>query len=199
MQRLPILLSFAWLLCLSFSAGAQVKMTEGDLSKLKKGIKLNTEFTYEDMGVGKFKDEKDYIDKKKEEYNKKEAGRGDRWAEAWVADQENRFEPAFINLFSKYSELNGGEHPDAEYTLVFNTNFTEPGFNVGVWRSNAYINGTAKLVETKNRDKVLAEFTINKMPGRDVTGYDFDTGERIEEAYSKAGKEMGQLFKKKMK
>jgi hypothetical protein len=102
-------------------------------------------------------------------------------------------------LFSKHVDLNAGNYPEAEYTLIFNTSFTEPGFNVGVWRSNAYISGTAKIVETKNRDKVVAEFTVNKMPGRDVSGYDFDTGERIEEAYSKAGKELGQLMKKKMK
>ena len=174
-------------------------MVDGNLEKIKGGSKMNTEFTYDNMGVGKFKTEEEYVNKKKEEYNNKEAGRGDRWADAWVADRKNRFEPAFINLFSKHVDLNAGNYPEAEYTLIFNTSFTEPGFNVGVWRSNAYISGTAKIVETKNRDKVVAEFTVTKMPGRDVSGYDFDTGERIEEAYSKAGKELGQLMKKKMK
>ena len=198
MKKLPLFLSLVFLLSAGL-AGAQVKLVSGKLDKLKKHIKINTEFTYDNMGVGKFKNEEDYINKKKDEYNKKEAGRGDRWADSWVADRKNRFEPAFNNLFSKHGDINAGAYPDAEYTLIFNTTFTEPGFNVGVWRSNAYINGTAKLVETKNRDKVVAEFTINKMPGRDVSGYDFDTGERIEEAYSKAGKEMGQLFDKKMR
>lgn len=198
MRTLPFLLSLAFLFVATLSV-AQVKMVSGKLNGIKSGSKINAEFTYDNMGVGKFKDEADYVAKKRAEYNKKEDGRGDRWADAWVADRQNRFEPAFNNLFSKYAGLNAGDYPDAEYTLIFNTNFTEPGFNVGVWRSNAYINGTAKIVETNNRDKIVAEFTLNKMPGRDVSGYDFDTGERIEEAYSKAGKELGQLMKKKMK
>jgi hypothetical protein len=198
MRTLYFFISLAFLLNAGL-AGAQVKMVDGNLGKIKAGSKMNTEFTYDNMGVGKFKTEEEYVNKKKEEYNNKEAGRGDRWANAWVADRKNRFEPAFITLFSKHVDLNAGNYPEAEYTLIFNTSFTEPGFNVGVWRSNAYISGTAKIVETKNRDKVVAEFTVNKMPGRDVSGYDFDTGERIEEAYSKAGKELGQLMKKKMK
>lgn len=198
MRTLSLLLSIVFLLS-AHLAIAQVKLVSGKLDVLKAGSKMNTEFTYDNMGVGKFKTEEEYINKKKEEYNNKEAGRGDRWANSWVADRKNRFEPAFNNLLGKHADLNPGAYPDAEYTLIFNTSFTEPGFNVGVWRSNAYINGTAKIVETKNRDKVVAEFTLNKMPGRDVSGYDFDTGERIEEAYSKAGKELGQLIKKKMK
>lgn len=198
MRTLSLILSFVFLLCAGF-ASAQVKMVDGKLDAIKPGSKINTEFTYENMGVGKFKAEEEYVNKKKKEYNEKEAGRGDRWAESWVADRKNRFEPAFNNLLGKHADINPGAYPDAQYTLIFNTSFTEPGFNVGVWRSNAYINGTAKIVETKNRDKVIAEFTLNKMPGRDVSGYDFDTGERIEEAYAKAGKELGQLMKKKMK
>lgn len=193
-------LSFVLTLLFLFATGlthAQVKLVSGKVDVLKAGIKINVEFTYDNMAVGKFKTEADYVKKKTEEYNNKEAGRGDRWAESWVADRKNRFEPAFNNLFGKHADLNPGAYPEAEYTLIVNTNFTEPGFNVGVWRSNAYINATAKLVETKNRDKVIAEFTLNKMPGRDVSGYDFDTGERIEEAYSKAGKELGQLVGKK--
>ena len=199
MKKLPLLLSLAVALCWSLSALAQAKMTKGDVSGLSKGGELNVEFTYENMGVGKFKDEKDYLDKKRDEYNKKEAGRGDRWVESWNADRGNRFEPAFNDLFSKNSGMNAGDRPKAQYTLIVNTDFTEPGFNVGVIRKNAYIDGTAKLVETNNRSKVVAEFTFKKMPGRDFSGYDFDTGERIEEAYAKTGKELGQLVKKKMK
>ena len=198
MKKMPLFLTLLFLLSAGI-AGAQVKMVDGKLPSMKKGSKLNTEFTYDNMGVGKFKDEKDYIAKKKEDYNKKEAGKGDRWAEGWVADRKNRFEPSFNDLFGKQTDINAGAYPDAEYTLIINTDFTEPGFNVGVMRSNAYINGKAKLVETKNRDKVLAEFTFRKMPGRDFGGYDFDTGERIEESYAKTGKDMGKLFAKKMK
>jgi hypothetical protein len=71
-----------------------------------------------------------------------------------------------------------------------NTDFTEPGFNIGIARSNAYIDLTVKLVENGNPDNVLGTMTVLKSPGRDWGGYDFDTGYRIQEAYAKAGKEI---------
>ncbi len=189
----------AFAMLLSFSAFAQVKKTKGSLKEMGKITEINVEFTYDNMSVGKFAKEQDYLDKKRGEYNEKEKGRGDRWVESWKADRKNRFEPKFLDLFSKRSGLDGGEKPGAKYTLIFNTNFTEPGYNVYVSRQNAYISGTAKIVETKDRNKVLAEFKVTRMPGRSFSGYDFDTGERIQEAYAKAGKEVGAVVKKEMK
>ena len=55
----------------------RIKLIEGDLSPLKGTTALNTEFTYDNLKVGDFKNEDDYIQKKKDDYNKKEAGRGD--------------------------------------------------------------------------------------------------------------------------
>ena len=199
MKKLLFFSTLAIALLLSFTADAQAKKVKGNFKSVGKITELNVEFNYDNMGVGKFEKEEDYINKKRAEYNEKEPGRGDRWAESWKADRKNRFQPAFLNLFSKHSGINAGENPNAKYTLIFYTTFTEPGFNVGVWRENAYINGKAVIVETANRNNVIAEFSLNKMPGRDVSGYDFDTGERIEEAYAKSGKDLGALIKKEMK
>ena len=53
---------------LSLTAAAQkLKLIEGDLSVLKSETAINTAFTYENMSVGKFDKESDYIAKKKEE------------------------------------------------------------------------------------------------------------------------------------
>lgn len=200
MKNLTLLLAVAGLLAFALPANAQkMKVTKGDLKALKGEKAINTEFTYENMGVGKFKKEAEYVDKKVKEYNEKESGRGDKWKEAWVADRQNRFEPQFNELLAKYAEMDAGDHPDAKYTLVFNTSFTEPGFNVGVMRKNAYIDGTATIVETANRDKVVAVITVDNSPGRSAGGYDFDTGERISEAYAKAGKEIGKMVVKAAK
>ncbi|MCB0520362.1 MAG: hypothetical protein H6577_06680 [Lewinellaceae bacterium] len=200
MKNLSLLLGMALFLAFALPANAQkLKMTKGDLKALKGEKSINTEFTYENMGVGKFKKEAEYVDKKVKEYNEKEKGRGDTWKEAWIADRQNRFEPQFNELFSKYAEMDAGDHPDAKYTLIFNTSFTEPGFNVGVMRKNAYIDGTATIVETANRDKVVAVISVDNSPGRSAGGYDFDTGERISEAYAKAGKELGKMVVKAAK
>lgn len=171
----------------------KIKVTEGSLDALSGVKEYNIEFTYENMGVGKFKTEAEYIEKKKAEYNKKEAGKGDKWAESWVNDRGSRFEPKFIEKFEEYSGAKA--KGNAKYTLIFNTSFTEPGFNIGITQKNASIDGEVTIVETANKSKVVAKMTIAKVPGRTGTGYDFDTGERISESYEKAGKEIGKKLK----
>jgi len=56
------------------------------------------------MFVGKFINEKDYTDKKKNEYNAKESVRGDSWLKSWISDRSIRFQPKFNELFEEYSK-----------------------------------------------------------------------------------------------
>jgi len=186
------------LLCMGISGFAQkIKLLEGDLSPLKGETAIKTEFQY-DMSVGKFDKEDDYIAKKKSELNGKEAGRGDTWEKSWKSDRQERFEPQFRELFSKHSEISTvGEN--AKYTLIFKTIKTEPGFNVGVANKPAYIDAEALVVESQNPSKVIAKISITKAPGRDVMGFDYETGARLQEAYAKAGKELGGFIRKNLK
>ena len=179
------------------SSNAQkVKLVEGNLSALNGPTELNIQYDYSQMGVGKFKDEKDYLSKKSEEYNKKEDGKGDKWVQDWKNDRKERFEPKFEGLFNKSSKYKVGKAPNAKYTMIVKTTFTEPGYNVYVTRKNAMINAEAWIVETANPSKVIAKYTIMKSPGRTFGGYDFDTGVRIQEAYAAAGKALGKSMKK---
>lgn len=171
----------------------KIKKTEGDIAPFKAEKSVNIEFSYENMSVGKFKTEKEYVDTKTTEYNKSEAGKGDKWAKAWVDDRAARYENKFTGLFTEASGKK--EDASAKYTLIFRTSFTEPGFNVGVMRKNAYIDGEVLIVETANKKNIIARLLVEKAPGRDVMGYDFDTGWRISEAYAKAGKSLGKLLK----
>ena len=172
----------------------RVKLADGKLDFLKSESGINVEFTYDNMSVGKFSKEDDYIASKKEEYNKKEPGRGDGWAKSWVNDREARYQPRFNELFQKYGEL--GIKKDAKYTMIFHTTFTEPGYNVGVWKKNAEISAEILIVETANRGTVLAKITVQNSPGRSFWGNDYDTGERLAEAYATAGKAVGKFMKK---
>lgn len=176
----------------------KIKLVEGDLSVLKDQKAVKTVFSYDDMSVGKFPKEADYIEKKKSDYNAKEPGSGDKWEKAWVDDRKERFEPQFRELFSKYAEISTvGD--DAPYTLIFKTTKTEPGWNIGVTRSPAYIDGEAWIVKSDSPEKPIARISILKSPGRDVMGYDFETGARLQESYAKAGKELGAFIKKAAK
>jgi hypothetical protein len=191
-----LLLLFAWV---SFTANAQkIKLIEGDLSPLKGQTEIKMEFTYDNMAVGKFKNEADYIASKKKDLNEKEAGRGDSWEKNWKDDRKDRFEPQFRELFAKHSELSTvGEN--SKYTLIFKTTRTEPGFNIEVMRRPAFIDGEAWVVETANPSKVISKISVIKAPGRDVFGFDYETGARLMEAYAKAGKELGGFVRSKIK
>ncbi len=181
----------------SISLGQSFNLTEGDLGPVKGENKINLEFTYDNMGVGKFAKEEDYINTKIADYNAKEPGRGERWAEAWKADRANRYEPSFIQLYNKHGKTQMvGDFPDARYTMIFNTKYTEPGFNVYVTRKNAHINADITIVETANRSKVVAKISMLKSPGRTFGGNDYDTGTRIEESYAAAGKRLAMFIMK---
>lgn len=199
MKTIKFLSVLLTLSLLSATAIAQkIHVSEGNLKPLKGQSTLNVKYDYSDMSVGDYEREQDYLDERIKERNKSEAGAGDEWARKWVADREERFEPKFEELINK--ELGGkmevGAYPDAKYTLIVATTHTEPGFNVGVWRKNAHINTEIWVVETANPETVIAKLEMQKVPGRDIFGYDFDTGLRLQEAYAKCGKEMGKLIAK---
>ncbi|MGN6352329.1 MAG: hypothetical protein ACTHLB_03025 [Parafilimonas sp.] len=190
------LLALAAIALFAFSGNLKaqkIKVLEGSIDAVKAESSINLEYTYDNMSVGKFDKEEDYIAKKKEDYNNKEAGRGDTWAKAWVDDRKSRFEPKFEELFTEYSDKSNSKK--AKYTLIFKTIFTEPGYNVGVMRKNAQINAIALIVETANPANVIAKISVDKALGRTFGGYDFDTGGRIAEAYADAGKALGKYLK----
>jgi hypothetical protein len=183
------LLSFA-----TIANAQKIKIVDGDPSVLKNETSIAFKFTYDNMAIGKFPNGQDYIDKKKAEYNAKQEGNGDRWADLWVANRASRYEPKFIDLFLKYSQMI--EKKDAKYTIIFHTSFTEAGYNVYISRHNAEINGEAMIVETADPSKVIATISIERAPGRTFGGDDYDSGTRITESYADAGKYLAKFIKK---
>ncbi len=196
MKNLQLCSTLLILTVLTTTVYAQhVKLLEGNASVLKDEKSVNVEFTYKNMRVGRYDKEGDYITDKTNDYNKKEPGRGDTWAKNWVADRKYRYEPKFNELFEKYSEKTVS--PNAKYTIIFNTNFTEPGYNIGISRKSAEINGEAWVVETANKNNVIAKIRVEKAPGKAFwSGNDYDTGDRLAEAYATAGKGLGKFIKK---
>lgn len=185
----------------SLTVSAQkLRVKNANFDALKGTTRLNVKYDYSNMTVTtKNIDEQAFIEEKKKELNKKEAGRGNAWAASWTNDREARFEKQFKEEFDKQSDIRLGAFPDAKYTLIFHTTHTETGFNIGITRRNAYIDGEVQIVETANPSNVTAVITIDNSPGTMPFGMDFDTGGRLAEAYAKAGKEIGKMIKKKIK
>ena len=185
-------------LCISLTSyGQKLKLVEGDVSALKGQTAVAIEFKYDNMAVGKTT-ETEYVAKKKGDYNKKESGKGDKWEAEWIGNREDKYEPSFKERFSKFSDIaTPSEGPD--YTLIFRTVKTEPGYNIGIKSEPAYIDAEIWLVKTKNKDKALAKISIMKSPGSAIFGNEFDSAARLQEAYSMAGMELGAFIKGKLK
>lgn len=182
---------------LSFSQS--IVLTSGKIDFIKERPKLQFTFSYDEMLVGKMT-ESDYVDKKVNDYNKKEEGKGDLWKQRWVEDRAERFEPKFLELFNKYIEETGilANVADPEYIIEVNTDFTEPGWNVGVMRQNASVDLSCKVKKADTGEQV-ASIKIRNASANNFWGTDFDSGYRIQETYGKAGRELAKFFIKKGK
>jgi hypothetical protein len=184
----------------SLSASAmKVKVKQGDLKALKGTTEFNIQYDYSAMTVTtKNDDEESFVKEKKAALNEKESGRGNTWAKAWVSDRKSRFEPQYKEEFEKQSSIKLTENPSAKYTMIMHTTHTETGYNIGISSRPAFIDAEVKIVETANPSNVIAVIMVDNSPGRMAFGMDFDTGERLKEAYAKAGKEVGKLIDKKL-
>ncbi|HNA02126.1 MAG TPA: hypothetical protein PLN49_14740, partial [Ferruginibacter sp.] len=141
-----LFLSATILLAINPAKAQQVDLAKGDLSILKGETTINIEFTYEKLTVGDDGKEEAYIKRKTQEMNEKEKGSGDIWARKWQEDKKNMYEPKFILGFTNLSKMTVSK--DARYTLIFNTKAIEPGYQVGISKRNAGIDGSVTIVET---------------------------------------------------
>jgi hypothetical protein len=178
----------------------KITLKSGSVDAIKGQQTLLVKYDYSNLSVGKYDKEDDYIAKKVEDYNKSEAGKGEKWKEQWKSDRSGRFEPKFEQLFNENTQ-NAKVDPkagDAKYIVVVHTTFIEPGFNIGVTRKPAYINTEISFKEAAS-GKEIALVTVQNCPGRDAMGFDYDTGFRIEEGYAKLGKSVAAFLNKQLK
>lgn len=189
-----IFLSTMLLLAHNTLFAQQVDLAKGDLSILKGETSINIEFTYDKMTVGDDGKEEAYIKRKTQEMNEKEKGSGEIWARKWQEDKKNMYEPKFILGFTNLSKMTVSK--DAKYTIVFNTKAMEPGYQVGISKRNAGIDGTITIVETANRDKKLIVLNVERPGENKWRGAAFDAASRIADAYYLTGQKVGKFIAK---
>lgn len=198
LKTCKLIVSSAFLLLSGTGLFAQeVDITKGDLSVLKAETSINIELTYEKMAVGDFSKEADYIKKRIEELNTKEPGTGDTWAVKWEENKKTMFVEKFSLGFTKQNKMTVS--PEAKYTLIFNSKALEPGYQVGVSKRNAGVDGTVTLVETAKRDKKLAVLFVERAPESKWRGAAFDAASRIGDAYFMDGQKVGKFITKNNK
>jgi hypothetical protein len=192
MKKLSFLLIIGLIISLSPVANAQkIALKSGSVASLGTLSSIRVEYTYDDMMVGKYK-EADYLKKKTEEYNKKEAGKGDQWQKDWVSDREMKFQPRFQDGFNNFCSMLGvgfKVDPNAKgKKMVVHTTFTEPGYNIYMSSKSASINAEVTIYDESNTE--IAKLTITNSPGSGIFELDYDTGIRIQEAYANAGRSL---------
>jgi hypothetical protein len=204
MKRTSLTLLVSVFLLFSMNLFSQAKLISGDLKALKGQTEVILTYDYSNMGVGKYKNADDYATEKVAEMNKKKEGSGDAWLEKWKSDRTERFQPSFRKDFNgevdSYNLTGKDDSPNAKYTFIIRTTFTEPGFNVSMVTSfakkPAYIDVQVDLVETANPGTVLGTVEMKKIQSKSMGGYDYDTGGRIESCYERAGEYLGKFLVK---
>jgi hypothetical protein len=199
MKRIGVFVLLSAFLLAAGSLAAQ-KLKSGELAILKGQSVVNVQYDYSQMKVGK-KNADDYVKDGIEDRNKKKPGSGDEWAVKWKSDRTERFQPTFEKNFNdKTSDLGMTIKPgasDTKYTLIVKVTHFEPGFQTGVGPSKAAsLNMVIDVVETAAPDKVLAVVEYNKIPSKNMMGYDFDTGSRVQSCFDRAGDDYGKFFVK---
>jgi len=197
MKRTFVLLA---MMAIVLSVSAQkVKLVDGNLKFLKGQKEIKTEFTYNNMKIGKMKAD-DYINKKVADKNKKKPGIGDAWLLEFQADMDTAFPRYFINMFNMYkkhlavADLVG---VNADYVMKINTVFIEPGYNVGISSKRPEAAMDVSIVAKDNPDKVLAKLEITKAPGGSMFGSGYTFKDRVGGCYENAASRLASYFTKK--
>lgn len=214
-QTMRKLLCIFVLLCFSVGSYSQkIKLDKGVLDFLKSEKTLAIDFTYNNMRVGRMSED-EYVQKKTNEYNQKESGKGDRWAETWINNRSKLFEPNFIEQFNTHMIKKNGISigNDAEYLMLINTDFTEPGYNVTVSSRRSSINITCKFIH-KETEQEIAQISVTGISASESrsafsemtissdkmdVGSSYDAGYRIQVSYEKAGRELAKFLIKRTK
>jgi hypothetical protein len=199
MKHLKFLLIFS-LMVLDFGtvSAQKVKLIFGHLSELK-GIKsYDIKFQYDSIMVGYGTSEKEYLSKKKTDWEAKEEGKGARFVAMWFDDRKKLYEPAFIKSIEEVGEFKTGDK-NAHYTILLKSQSLEGGWDVGVIDRAGDINGELWIVESADESRVIAKILFDQMVGTYKSAGDFDITHRIASAYSKAGKSLGFYLRKATK
>lgn len=197
MKTIKTWLAAFCLFACSGAAAQEVELTKGDLSILKGETSINVEMTYEKMAVGDFNKESEYIKKRIEELNTKEPGSGDKWVIEWEEQKKNYFGDKFMLGVFKNFEVKYDK--SAKYTLIFNTRALEPGYQIGISKRNAGVDGTVTLIETGKPEKKLAVLYVERKPETKWRGAAFDAKSRMGDAYYVDGVAVGKFIEKNIK
>ena len=181
------ILFFALFLSSSIMFSQKENVTKGDWSDLKGITEYNLIFDYSDLEIPKYDSEEAFLEDKMAKRDEKEPGTGEAFKASWFSDREEYYEPRFIETFNdRYKDGLVKVDRDlgsAEYTMKIHTTFIYPGYNVGVVRKNSKIEVTLSVYKNDAPDEVIFSVDYTKIEGAGSGGFDYNSGQRIADAY----------------
>lgn len=191
------------LLFVSGAALAQdIEIKSGDFAFLKDQKEINVEFDYSNFTMMKDKKtEAQYVEERTADLNEKSKGNGNIWSKKWSGAKESIWNPKFLELVNVVlhkdkKDVSFQEGLSTPYTLIVQTVWIYPGWDVAMMKQAAKVTTNLKFVETANKSHVLLEISSEEAPG-DQYGSNFSNESRIGEGYAKTGKSLGKLLLKK--
>jgi hypothetical protein len=166
----------------------------GDINILKNQKTLNVRFNYEKMKVGALSSEKEYIEKRVNEYEAKKSGKGAEWLSEWN-DNKKSWEAGFVETLNKKLKKNGIvsglNQNQANYTLYIYPLFLEIGWYALMVSQNAELDLEIFVCATNDLENQKARILIENAYGDKET----DNG-RISWAYKHAAEKFGKFLRK---
>jgi hypothetical protein len=80
---------------------SMIEISAGDVMTLKDITNVNIVYDYANMSVGEFQNEQDYLNKKMDDYAKKDPEKAEIFRDNWFSARQALFEPKFEALFNK--------------------------------------------------------------------------------------------------
>ena len=196
-----MMISILFVSCLM--TAQKMKVVQGDFGFLKDQKDVNVEFDYSKMTLMKDNlSEDQYVEDRRVALNEKSRGGGDVWKKKWDISKELIWNPKFLELMNViYSKENKDVIfqegiTNAKYTLIIETVWVYPGWDVGIMKQAAKVSTKLLFVETNNKSNVLLEISSDNAPG-DQWGNNYSNESRIGEGFAKTGKSLAKMLLKK--
>lgn len=184
----------------SMMTAQNMDVVNGDFNFLKDQKEVNVEFDYSKLTLMKEKkSEAQYVEDRSKDLNDKNKNVGDIWAKKWKSSKELMWNPKFLELVNvvlskKDKDVSFQEGlTAAKYTLIVESVWIYPGWDVMMMKQPAKVTTLLKFVETGNVSNVLLEISSEEAPG-DQYGSNFSNESRIGEGYAKTGKSLAKML-----
>ena len=158
---------------------------------------LYVTFSYNNLEVGEYGAEVNYIEYMIDDAEKRKPGSGPVWKANWYAIRDSNFHPKFLELFNKYSKRThvATNKSNAHYELNLHTTFMDPGFNFNGKEKPAVINVIVTISEIEKPEHKII-YSLEGIEGGAAFGFYLNPGDRFKQAYAKCGKELGKHLRK---